>query len=141
MAVAIEICTINSAQSALLVEYFDFKSGDNFFSFETFSKLKLHFAHTRNQVIRHWTMSTPAPGLYIMNKEQKVALKETMDILDNLKQEYDEKERELRFGGNIPKPSLVDHVQPLVFRLNESKHMCEVVDDGPKPPLYILNIQ
>ncbi|KAI7852415.1 hypothetical protein BDC45DRAFT_443997 [Circinella umbellata] len=41
-------------------------------SFETFTKLKLHFIHTHNRAIRHWSMSTPSPGLYVMDKEQKV---------------------------------------------------------------------
>ncbi|KAG1453616.1 hypothetical protein G6F56_007524 [Rhizopus delemar] len=43
-------------------------------SFETFSRLKLHFVHTHDRAIRHWTMSTPAPGVYVMNKEQRVGV-------------------------------------------------------------------
>ncbi|KAL9549080.1 hypothetical protein MBANPS3_005370 [Mucor bainieri] len=41
-------------------------------SFEAFSRLKLHFVHTHDRAIRHWTMSTPSPGIYVMNKEQRV---------------------------------------------------------------------
>ncbi|KAI7848712.1 hypothetical protein BDC45DRAFT_300690 [Circinella umbellata] len=39
---------------------------------ETFAKLKLHFIHTHNRAILHWTMATPILGLYVMNKEQKI---------------------------------------------------------------------
>ncbi|KAG1549892.1 hypothetical protein G6F49_009454 [Rhizopus delemar] len=86
-------------------------------SFETFSRLKLHFAHTHDRTILHWTMSTPVPSVYVMNKEQRVgvidefrkqknntvhfvtftltlasALEETMGVLDVLKDEHDKKE-------------------------------------------------
>ncbi|CAO3642241.1 unnamed protein product [Mucor fragilis] len=43
-------------------------------SFETLSRLKLHFVHTHDRAIRHWTMSTPVPGAYVMNKEQSVGV-------------------------------------------------------------------
>ncbi|CEP16520.1 hypothetical protein [Parasitella parasitica] len=43
-------------------------------SFETFSRLKLYFVHTHDRAIRHWTMSTPVPGVYVMNKEQRVGV-------------------------------------------------------------------
>ncbi|KAI7851335.1 hypothetical protein BDC45DRAFT_538414 [Circinella umbellata] len=133
-------------------------------SFETFSKLKLHLIHTHDCAIRHWTMSTPAPGLYVLSKEQRVdiineskkkknstvpfvnfnftlasALEETMSILGNLKNEHGEKLQSLRFEPNTTHPSLLDHVRPQVVRLNENKHMAQVADDSPKSPVYIPN--
>ncbi|KAG1103979.1 hypothetical protein G6F42_017151 [Rhizopus arrhizus] len=41
-------------------------------SFNTFTKLKIHFLHAHGNSIRHWSMSTQAPGIYIMTKEQRV---------------------------------------------------------------------
>ncbi|KAI8888099.1 hypothetical protein K501DRAFT_173926 [Backusella circina FSU 941] len=41
-------------------------------SFNSFKNLKVHFIHTHNHAIRHWSMFTLSPGLYLMNKEQKV---------------------------------------------------------------------
>ncbi|KAI8385044.1 uncharacterized protein BYT42DRAFT_493652 [Radiomyces spectabilis] len=38
-------------------------------SFKAFSKLKVHFLHAHS---KHWSMSTPASGIYVMNKEQRV---------------------------------------------------------------------
>ncbi|KAI7894197.1 uncharacterized protein EV154DRAFT_499618 [Mucor mucedo] len=83
-------------------------------SFNSFKNLKVHFIHTHNHAIRHWSMFTPSPGLYIMNKEQKaeiikdfrrksegvlplinfsvslgVALDETINALSVLSQEHD----------------------------------------------------
>ncbi|KAI9004826.1 hypothetical protein CLU79DRAFT_782583 [Phycomyces nitens] len=46
--------------------------GYNNASFNAFTKLKIHFLHAHGRSIRHWTMSTPAPGIYIMTKEQRV---------------------------------------------------------------------
>ncbi|CAO3613169.1 unnamed protein product [Mucor hiemalis] len=45
--------------------------------------VKAHFIHTHNQAIRHWTMSTPSPGLFSMIKEQKV------DTTENLMRRYE----------------------------------------------------
>lgn len=41
-------------------------------SFNTFAKLKIHFLHAHGNSIRHWSMSTRAPGIYIMTNEQRV---------------------------------------------------------------------
>ncbi|CEJ03243.1 hypothetical protein RMCBS344292_17231 [Rhizopus microsporus] len=133
-------------------------------SFETFSRLKLHFVHTHDRAIRHWTMPTPVPGVYVMNKEQRVgvidefrkqknntvhfvtftltlasALEETMGMLDVLKDEHDKKETERRFEKNVPCSSLLELVCPQIVRLNENKHMVQIADDGPKSPVYIPN--
>ncbi|KAG0752573.1 hypothetical protein G6F24_013496 [Rhizopus arrhizus] len=43
-------------------------------SFESFKKIKIHFIHVHGYAIRHWTMMTPEPGVYIMTKEQKVTI-------------------------------------------------------------------
>ncbi|KAI9488980.1 hypothetical protein BDB00DRAFT_771479 [Zychaea mexicana] len=41
-------------------------------SFKTFSYVKIHFLHAHGHSIRHWSMSTQAPSIYVMNKEQRV---------------------------------------------------------------------
>ncbi|KAL0135930.1 hypothetical protein V8B55DRAFT_1370118, partial [Mucor lusitanicus] len=82
-------------------------------SFETFSRLKLHFVHTHSKLIhtlfdsqfRHWTISTPVPGVYVMNKEQRV------EVID----EYCKQKNN-------------------TVRLNENKYMVQIADDGPKSP-------
>ncbi|CEP18245.1 hypothetical protein [Parasitella parasitica] len=133
-------------------------------SFDTFFKLKLHFIHTHDRAIRHWTMSTPSPGVYVMNKEQRVgiiddfgkqknntvqfvtfaltlasALEETMAVLDDLTDEHDRKETAYRFERNVPRPSLLELVCPQIVRLNENKHTVQIADDGTKSPVYTPN--
>lgn len=54
-------------------------------SFESFKKIKIHFIHYSNNsnlhdfglidyVIRHWTMMPPEPGVHIMTKEQRATM-------------------------------------------------------------------
>ncbi|KAG1142817.1 hypothetical protein G6F37_007316 [Rhizopus arrhizus] len=38
-------------------------------SFSAFTKIKIHSLHNLGDFSRHWSMSTQAPGIYIMNKE------------------------------------------------------------------------
>ncbi|KAL0076555.1 hypothetical protein F4703DRAFT_1906326 [Phycomyces blakesleeanus] len=82
-------------------------------SFNTFTKLEIHFLHAHGNSIRHWSMSTQALGIYIMAKEQRVKVptsfpekditilpficffktlaitcEETLSVLKELKQEH-----------------------------------------------------
>ncbi|KAI8391397.1 uncharacterized protein BYT42DRAFT_490602 [Radiomyces spectabilis] len=132
--------------------------------FATFSKFKVHFIHTHNRAIRHWTMFTPEPGLYVMNKEQKVdivadfeqketaivplinftntlavSLVDTVDVLSTLAEEHGEVMKDTRFETQRRRPSLLQHIRPVIVRLNESKHTTDIADDGPKSPVYIPN--
>ncbi|CEP14154.1 hypothetical protein [Parasitella parasitica] len=110
--------------------------------------------------IRHWSMSTPSPGLYLMNKEQKVdiikdferksegvipfmnftislgvSLDETMNDLSVLSKEHDKVLRETYFGtDDNTHLSLLDFVNPVLVRLNENKHKDEVAEEGPQSP-------
>ncbi|GAA5808669.1 hypothetical protein MFLAVUS_002062 [Mucor flavus] len=53
-------------------------------SFKAFKGLKVHFIHTHNQTICHWTMSTPSLGLFLMNKKQK------MDIIEKFEEKSED---------------------------------------------------
>ncbi|CAO3685352.1 unnamed protein product [Rhizopus stolonifer] len=132
-------------------------------SFNTFKGLKVHFIHTHNQAIRHWTMSTPFPGLFLMNKEQKVdimesfeeksegimpfmnfsitlgvSLEETLHTISMLNREHEQVLRGISCEGstneNTSPTSLLDLVNPILVRLNENKHKDEVAEDGPQSP-------
>ncbi|CAO3612741.1 unnamed protein product [Mucor hiemalis] len=132
-------------------------------SFNTFKGLKVHFIHTHNQAIRHWIMSTPSPGLFLMSKEQKVdimekfeeksegimpfmtfsislgvLLEESLHTLAMLSREHEQVLREASCEGcnneNTSPASLLDLVNPILVRLNENKHKDEVAEDGPQSP-------
>ncbi|GAA5811080.1 hypothetical protein MFLAVUS_004509 [Mucor flavus] len=132
-------------------------------NFNTFKGLKVHFIHTHNRAIRHWTMSTPSPGLFLMNKEQKVdimekfeeksegimpfmtfsislgvSLEESLHTLSMLSREHEQVLREASCEGstneNISPASLLDLVNSVLVRLNENKHKDEVAEDGPQSP-------
>ncbi|KAI8366615.1 uncharacterized protein BYT42DRAFT_136356 [Radiomyces spectabilis] len=131
--------------------------------FARFNNFKVHFNHTHNRTIRHWTMFTPAPGLYEMNKEQNkvdivadfeqkeiaivplinftntlaVSLVDTVDVLSTLAEEHDEVIKEIKFDTQRSRPSLLQHIQPVIVRLNENKRTSDIADDGPKNPFYI----
>ncbi|KAI9033716.1 hypothetical protein CLU79DRAFT_691975 [Phycomyces nitens] len=121
-------------------------------SFDVFSRLKIHFLHAHNNIIRHWSMSTQAPGVYVMNKEQRVevpvtfsqkditlqpfvcfyktlaaACEETLGVLKDLKQEH---KASLRLE-DIRRPSLSTIVNPVIIRLVEGKHESSITDEGP----------
>lgn len=125
-------------------------------SFDTFKNVKVHFIHTHNRAIRHWTMFTPSPGLHLMNKEQKVdiikdfdrksegvvpltnftislgvSLDKSMNDLSVLNKVHDEVLREIQFGtDDNTHVSLLDFVEPVLDRLNENKHKDEVTEEG-----------
>ncbi|KAI7901969.1 uncharacterized protein BX663DRAFT_94989 [Cokeromyces recurvatus] len=40
-------------------------------TFASFKNIKIHFVHVYGHAVRHWTMMTPEPGVYIMTKEQR----------------------------------------------------------------------
>ncbi|KAI7903548.1 uncharacterized protein BX663DRAFT_530727 [Cokeromyces recurvatus] len=121
-------------------------------SFNTFTKLKIHFLHAHGNSIRHWSMSTQAPGIYIMTKEQRVnvpisfsekditvlpficffktlaiACEETLLVLKELKQEY---KPILRSKDKKPQ-KLCRIVNPMIICLNERKHTSIVAGHGP----------
>ena len=60
-----------------------------------------------------------------------------MNVLKTLREENEESIRNTRFQSEPRSSTLLDQVRPRVVRLNESKHMAEVADDGPKSPVYI----
>ncbi|KAI9488790.1 hypothetical protein BDB00DRAFT_771874 [Zychaea mexicana] len=120
-------------------------------SFNTFKKLKVHFLHGHGTAIRHWSMSVQSPGIFVMNKEQKVevpvkfaqkdlyllefiefykslalALEDTTEILTQLKQEHKEVK-----SSNTNCKSLLGSIDPVIIRLNEGKHLGIVADEGP----------
>ncbi|KAG0928310.1 hypothetical protein G6F57_013565 [Rhizopus arrhizus] len=121
-------------------------------SFNTFTKLKIHFLHAHGNFIRHWSMSTQAPGIYIMTKEQRVnvpisfsetditilpficffktlaiACEETLSVLKELRQEH---KTILRSKDQRPQ-KLSSIVNPMIIRLNEGKHTSIVAEHGP----------
>ena len=64
---------------------------------------------------------------------------ETMDVLNTLNNEHKDAVQKSRFDLGSTQISLLDHIQPQIVRLNESKHTNEVSDDGPKTPPYAPN--
>ncbi|CAO3695775.1 unnamed protein product [Rhizopus stolonifer] len=126
-------------------------------SFNTFTKLKIHFLHAHGNSIRHWSMSTQAPGIYIMTKEQRVnvpisfsekditvypficffktlaiACEETLSVLKELKQEH---KAILRSKDKRPR-NLCSIINPTIIRLNERKHTSIVAEHGPMSPMH-----
>jgi hypothetical protein len=55
-----------------------------------------------------------------------------MDTLSTLSQGHNKVLKETYFESDDAQASLLDHVNPIVVRLNENKNMNEVVDDGPR---------
>ncbi|EIE91084.1 hypothetical protein G6F46_009389 [Rhizopus delemar] len=121
-------------------------------SFNTFTQLKIHFLHAHDNSIRHWSMSTPAPGIYTMTKEQSVnvpisfsekditvlpficffktlaiACEENLSVLKELKQEN---KTILRSKDKKPQ-KLCSIINPMIIRLNEGKHTSIVAEHGP----------
>ncbi|KAL7318307.1 hypothetical protein PS15m_004541 [Mucor circinelloides] len=121
-------------------------------SFSTFTKLKIHFLHAHGNSIRHWSMSTQSPGIYIMTKEQwvnvpisfsekditinpficffktlAIACEETLSVLKELKQEH---KTTLQSKGKKPQ-KLCNIINPMIIRLNEGKHANIVAEHGP----------
>ncbi|CAO3650123.1 unnamed protein product [Mucor hiemalis] len=121
-------------------------------SFNTFTKLKIHFLHVHGDSVRHWSMSTQGPGLYIMTKEQRVkvpisffdkdisvlpficffktlatACKETLSVLKELEQEH---KTVLRSNDMNPR-NLCDIINSMIIRLNEGKHTSIVAEHCP----------
>ncbi|EPB91064.1 hypothetical protein HMPREF1544_02133 [Mucor circinelloides 1006PhL] len=96
-------------------------------SFSTFTKLKIHFLHAHGNSIRHWSMSTQSPDIYIMTKEQRIACEETLSVLKELKQEH---ETILRSKGKKPQ-KLCNIINPIIIRLNEGKHANIVAEHDP----------
>ncbi|KAI9313576.1 hypothetical protein BX666DRAFT_1864022 [Dichotomocladium elegans] len=130
-------------------------------SFKTFSNVKIHFLHAHGHSIRHWSMSTQAPGLYIMNKEQRVdvpirfsekditllpficffktlaaACEETLSVLKELKKEH----KTILRSKDKERENLCRIVDPVIIRLNEGKHASIVAEHGPasvpSSPIY-----
>ncbi|CAO3692898.1 unnamed protein product [Rhizopus microsporus] len=124
-------------------------------SFESFKKIKIHFIHVHGHAIRHWTMMTPEPGVYIMTKEQKATipvtinsmaddltsyvrfhlnltelLMETLDNIKELQREHRSQLQEVMINNEqISAETLLSSVvNPVIIRLNEGKHAKEVVD-------------
>ncbi|KAG2217796.1 hypothetical protein INT45_001121, partial [Circinella minor] len=120
-------------------------------SFDTFRKLKVHFLHGHGDAVRHWSMSVQAPGVFVMNKEQRVevpvnffeknaslipflefystvagACAETVETMGLLRAEHVSALRKTTKTGN-----LTSIVNPVIIRLNEGKHMTIVADEGP----------
>ncbi|KAG2204653.1 hypothetical protein INT47_011948 [Mucor saturninus] len=124
---------------------------------------KYKYASFNNHAIRHWSMFTPFPGLYLMNKEQKVdiikdferksegviplmrftiilgnhtvSLDETMNYLSVLSKEHDRVLKGTYFGtDDNTHVSLLDFVEPVLVRLNGDKHKSEVTEEGPQSP-------
>ncbi|ORX53578.1 hypothetical protein DM01DRAFT_254743 [Hesseltinella vesiculosa] len=122
-------------------------------SFETFSKVKVHFVHGHGTALRHWTLSTPAKGIFVMVKEQKAVvpindhMKELhldpfctfhktlamalIDTLSNLKALKNDHKLFLRSPSLTARPNLSTLITPMIIRLNEAKHSAIVADDGP----------
>ncbi|KAI7907321.1 uncharacterized protein BX663DRAFT_426640 [Cokeromyces recurvatus] len=124
-------------------------------SFESFKKIKFHFIHVHGNNIKHWTMMTPEPGVYIMTKEQKATipvninsmaddlisyvrfhlnltelLRETLDSIEGLQKEHRSQLQEVTIDNkHISAETLLSSVvKPVIIRLNEGKHSKEVVD-------------
>ncbi|KAI9008919.1 hypothetical protein CLU79DRAFT_799969 [Phycomyces nitens] len=51
-------------------------------SFDVFSMIKIHYLVAQDSTIRHWTMSTQAPWVNVMNKEQRVEVPATFSQND-----------------------------------------------------------
>ncbi|ORX48590.1 hypothetical protein DM01DRAFT_252525 [Hesseltinella vesiculosa] len=123
-------------------------------SFATFKKLKIHFIHGHGNVIRHWTMSLQSPGVFVMNKEQRVtvpikfvekdmqllpficfyktltiACEDTLLTLKQLKEEHKYALRSKDTESTLTLDILVD---PMIIRLNEAKHASIVASEGPQ---------
>ncbi|KAI8380236.1 hypothetical protein BD560DRAFT_323901, partial [Blakeslea trispora] len=104
------------------------------------------------QSIRHWSMSTKAPGIYVMNKEQRVdvpvrfsdkdvtllpficffktlavACTETLSVLKELKKDH----KAILRSKDKERVSLCNIVDPVIIRLNEGKHAGIVAEHGP----------
>ncbi|KAI9358203.1 hypothetical protein BD770DRAFT_410509 [Pilaira anomala] len=107
------------------------------------------------QAVKHWTMMTPEPGVYIMTKEQKAtipvninrmaddlisyvrfhlnlteSLRETLDSIEGLQKEHRSQLQEVTINNkHISAETLLSSVvKPVIIRLNEGKHSKEVVD-------------
>ncbi|KAI7880819.1 uncharacterized protein EV154DRAFT_540078 [Mucor mucedo] len=97
-------------------------------SINTFAKLKIHFLHAHGTAIRHWSMSTQAPGIYIMIKEQRV----------DVPISFSEKDITIlpficffkTLAGQRPQ-NLSSIINPTIIRLNEGKHTSIVAEHGP----------
>ncbi|KAG1055790.1 hypothetical protein G6F43_002267 [Rhizopus delemar] len=122
-------------------------------SFESFKKIKIHFIHVHGHAIRHWTMMTPEPGVYIMTKEQKATipvninsmaddlasyvrfhlnltglLRETLDSIEELRKKHRSQLEVMISNEQISAETLLSSIiNPVIIRLNEGKHAKEVV--------------
>ncbi|KAG2201989.1 hypothetical protein INT47_000528 [Mucor saturninus] len=123
---------------------------------KTFAKKFTSSTSIVNQAI----CPTPSPGLYLMNKEQKVeilekfeeksvvvmplitfslslgaSLEETLNTIAMLTKEHDQMLREIPCEISISPASLLDLVNPVVVRSNEKKkHKDKVGKDGLQSP-------
>ncbi|KAI9006246.1 hypothetical protein CLU79DRAFT_806658 [Phycomyces nitens] len=111
--------------------------GYNNASFNAFTKLKIHFLHGNGRSIRHWTMSTPAPGIYIMTKEQRVdvpiSFSEKDITLDPFLCFFKTLAHKTAYRSKDKKHySLCKIISLVIIRLNEKKkHASIVVEHGP----------
>lgn len=73
----------------------------------------------------------------VMNMGQRVNVEEQIGersfgyVIASLDKEHKDMVQKTRFDLDTAKSSLLDHIQPRIVRLNESKHTNEVSDDGP----------
>ncbi|KAG2221102.1 hypothetical protein INT45_008623 [Circinella minor] len=54
-------------------------------SYEYFSRIKIHLIHAYDTRVRHWSMTSPKQGIYIMTREQTAKIPVTLsDMAENL---------------------------------------------------------
>ncbi|KAI8971595.1 hypothetical protein BDF20DRAFT_907297 [Mycotypha africana] len=100
-------------------------------SFNTFTKLKIHFLHAHGNSIRHWSMSTQAPSLYIMTKEQKVIVPVSFFEKDITILPFICFFKTLANQRTKRPQKLSNIINPMIIRLNEGKHASIVAEHGP----------
>ncbi|KAI8363870.1 hypothetical protein EDC96DRAFT_444562 [Choanephora cucurbitarum] len=130
-------------------------------SFKTFSNVKIHFLHAHGHPIRHWSISTQAPDIYVMNKEQRAgvpirfsekditllpficffktlvaACEETLSVLKELKKEH----KPILRSKDKERKNLCIIEDSVIVRLNEGKYVIILAKNGPKSvpssPIY-----
>ncbi|KAG2224802.1 hypothetical protein INT45_005326 [Circinella minor] len=144
----------HKAMFALLAMIKNTAQNFQYATYDELKKMKFIFIHAHGDAIRIWSLSSPEPGVYIMNKELKMPspkdfykkvdhmntfmegswklvtlLTDAIDALDEIDEAHKRNLKKVRKNQKLTSLSVL--VEPTIKKMSERQHATIVTEDGP----------